>query len=178
MSYALSGAAVAPSLEGSPRTGYLRRLVLVVLALAFAITLLAIAPPAEMHAGQGRTEAAQIVASARDKIGAPWVWAATGPKAFDCSGLVFRVFKENGLEARIGGRKGAKGYYNWARQRGLLFKKNPRVGDLVIWGKGSHIGIYIGNGNAISTLTSGVKVHGVFRVTTPFTAYVKVNLSR
>ena len=31
--------------------------------------------------------------------------------------------------------------------------RNPKIGDLVIWGGGTHIGIYIGSGKAISTLT-------------------------
>jgi cell wall-associated NlpC family hydrolase len=53
----------------------------------------------------------------------------------DCSGFVFRVYQQNGLLAKIGGgRKTAKGYYNWFRQRGLVSKKNPKVGDLIIWG--------------------------------------------
>ena len=30
---------------------------------------------------------------------------------------------------------------------------DPKVGDLVIWGGGTHVGIYVGNGKAISTLT-------------------------
>ncbi len=54
---------------------------------------------------------------------------------------------------------------------------NPRVGDLVIWGGGTHVGIYIGNGKAISTLTNGVRIHGVFAVTARFTAYLHTGMS-
>ena len=46
-----------------------------------------------------------------------------------------------------------------------------------IWGYGSHIGIYIGNGKAISTLRSGVRIHGVFAVTARFTAYLHTGMS-
>ena len=46
-----------------------------------------------------------------------------------------------------------------------------------MWGGGSHIGIYIGNGKAISTLRSGVRVHGVFAVTARFTAYLHTGMS-
>jgi cell wall-associated NlpC family hydrolase len=47
----------------------------------------------------------------------------------------------------------------------------------VVWGYGSHIGIYIGNGKAISTLRNGVRIHGVFAVTARFTAYLHTGLS-
>ena len=52
----------------------------------------------------------------------------------------------------------------------------PKPGDLVIWGGGSHVGIYIGHGKAISTLTSGVRVHGVHAVTARFTAYLHTGM--
>ena len=44
-------------------------------------------------------------------------------------------------------------------------RTNPKIGDLVIWGAGSHVGIYVGAGKAISTLRNGVRVHGVYAVT-------------
>jgi uncharacterized protein YycO len=46
-----------------------------------------------------------------------------------------------------------------------------------VWGGGTHIGIYIGHGKAISTLTSGVRVHGVHAVTARFTAYLHTGMS-
>ena len=178
MSFAVSGAAVASSAQAGSRFGNLHKLILVLLAAVFAATLLAIAP-AEPVQGSSTTQASKIVSTARSHLGKGYLLGATGLKRFDCSGLVYRVFEQNGLLAKIGGgRKTAKGYYRWFRERGLVSKKNPRVGDLIIWGNASHIGIYVGNGEAISALTSGVKRHGVFRVTTPFTAYLRVSLSR
>jgi cell wall-associated NlpC family hydrolase len=178
LSFAVFGAAVAPTTPAGTQAGHFRRLLLLLLAAAFAITLLTVAPPAGMQAAAARSDATRIVAAAKSHIGRPWVYAATGPRAFDCSGLVYRVFQETGLVTKIGGRKTAKGYLNWFRQRGLVSRKNPRVGDLIVWGNGTHIGIYVGSGDAISTLTSGVKRHGVFRVTTKFTAYLHVNIGR
>ena len=46
----------------------------------------------------------------------------------------------------------------------------------MIWGRGTHIGIYIGHGKAISTLTRGVKIHRVFAVTASFTAYLHTGM--
>jgi cell wall-associated NlpC family hydrolase len=178
LSFAVSGAVLAPSAAAESRLGNLHKLILVLLAVVFAATLLAIAPPAPAQAAS-TTQASKIVSTAKSHVGKGYLYGATGLKRFDCSGLVYRVFEQNGLLAKIGGgRKTAKGYYKWFRERGLVSKSNPRVGDLIIWGNASHIGIFVGNGEAISALTSGVKRHGVFRVTTPFTAYLRVSLSR
>ena len=101
------------------------------------------------------------------------------PDSYDCSGLVYRTFYETGLLNKIGGaRRTARGYYLWFKERGLASRTNPRKGDLVVWGSGSHIGIYIGDGKAISTLSNGVRIHGVFAVTAPFTAYLHINITR
>ncbi len=177
MSFAVSVAAVAPT-NRAPRGATLSRLLLIVLAGVFAATLLALAPAAPTQASTS-TQASKISYTAKTHLGKGYLFGATGLKKFDCSGLVYRVFEQNGLLAKIGGgRKTARGYYKWFRERGLASKKNPRVGDLIIWGSGTHIGIYVGNGEAVSALTSGVKRHGVFRVTTPFTAYLHVSLTR
>lgn len=71
----------------------------------------------------------------------------------------------------------ATGYLAWFRRRGLVSRTNGRVGDLVVWGGGSHIGIYLGNGRAISTLTNGVHIHGIYAVTARFTAFLHTGLS-
>jgi cell wall-associated NlpC family hydrolase len=55
-------------------------------------------------------------------------------------------------------------------------RTTSKPGDLVVWGGGSHIGIYIGHGKAISTLTRGVRVHGVHAVTARFTAYLHTGM--
>ena len=67
--------------------------------------------------------------------------------------------------------------YLFFKARGKTSRTNPKVGDLVIWGAGSHVGIYVGAGKAVSTLRSGVRVHGVFAVTAKFTAYIHLGMS-
>jgi cell wall-associated NlpC family hydrolase len=182
VSFAVSGAAVAPSighgLGHSLRAVTLRSLAVIALAVTFALALvLGAAAPAAQAAGA--TEAQRIVRSAEGYLGGKWVYAATGPRNFDCSGLVFRVFKDNDLLDRIGGsRRTVAGFYRWFANRGQVSRSNPRVGDLIVWGDNKHIGIYVGNGMAISTLTSGVKRHGVFAVTDRFKAYLHVKLQR
>ena len=53
--------------------------------------------------------------------------------------------------------RSARALYRYFKARGLASRTNPKPGDLVIWGYGSHVGIYIGNGKAISTLMNGVR---------------------
>jgi hypothetical protein len=90
---------------------------------------------------------------------------------------VYYVFRKTGHLHAIGGRMSARGYYAWFRRRGLTSRTNGRVGDLVVWGGGSHIGIYLGNGRAISTLTNGVRIHGIYAVRARFTAFLHTGLS-
>jgi cell wall-associated NlpC family hydrolase len=109
------------------------------------------------------TEYESVRQLAMSKIGANWVHYAKGPNTFDCVGFVWYIYKMNDLQDRIGGYRGVKAYHNWFQERGLVSTSNPRLGDLVIWGKFKHIGMYIGDGMAISALVQpyGVKVHPV-----------------
>ena len=55
------------------------------------------------------------------------------------------------------------GYLDWFKAQGAdrASMSNPLPGDLIIWGKNKHMGIYLGDGMAISALINpyGVKVH-------------------
>lgn len=129
-------------------------------------------------AAESATEAQQIISIAKAQIGDPWRYGAKGPRAFDCSGLIIYAFTKAGDAKAIGAGKvrSARAMYAWFKARGLASRSDPKPGDIVIWGGGSHAGIYIGNGRAISTLTSGVRVHRVNAVTAPFTAYLHTGM--
>jgi cell wall-associated NlpC family hydrolase len=115
---------------------------------------------------------AVVVAFARSHLRAPYRHASTGPSSFDCSGLMWRVFREAGLSGKVTSTS-ARGIYLSYRAHGLASRTNPQVGDLVVWGNGSHVGVYIGRGLAISALVQGVRVHRVRAMFTPFTAYLQ-----
>lgn len=125
------------------------------------------------------TRAAQVIAIAKSKLGARWVYGATGPRVFDCSGLVIYSFRKAGVASVVGlGRyRSARALYAWFRGRGLASRTNGRPGDLVIWGGGTHIGIYLGNGMAISTLLNGVRVHSIWATTVRFTAFLHTGIA-
>ncbi len=119
---------------------------------------------------------AVVVAFARSHLRARYRHDATGPSSFDCSGLMWRVFQEAGLGKKVTSRS-ARGIYVSYRSRGLASRTNPQVGDLIVWGQGSHVGVYIGRGYAISALVQGVRVHRVHAMFTPFTAYLHTHLA-
>ncbi len=133
-------------------------------------------PPAAAPAPPVVSAAAVVVAFARSHLRARYRHDATGPSSFDCSGLMWRVFREAGLSGKVS-TTSARGIYLSYRARGLTSRKNPQIGDLIVWGHGSHVGVYIGKGLAISALVSGVRVHRVRAMFTPFTAYLHTHLS-
>ena len=147
------------------------------LALAGAV-LFSLAPSAPVAASTP-TEAQQIIRIAKAQLGDPWRYGAAGPSAVDCSGLVRYAYRKAGDGGAIHTSflRSARSLYLWFRAHGKASRYNPRLGDLVIWGRGTHVGIYIGNGKAISTLTSGVRIHGVHAVTARFTAYLHTGMS-
>ncbi len=114
-------------------------------------------------AADGPTEYDLVYRTAHAQLGDQWKHRARGPNKFDCSGLVWYAFAENSLKDRIGGYRSVAGYLRWFKERGLVSKEDPRLGDLVVWGRNQHIGIYIGDGMAISTLVTrrGVAIHPV-----------------
>ena len=153
-----------------------RRFVLRGTLLTFLLALATVAPSASVAAADvTNPDASRVIDIAEAKSGDPWVAGMTGPGAFDCSGLVFYAFKEAGMLKRIGGsRRTAYGYLEWFKKRGLASRSHPLPGDLVIWGGGGHVGIYVGHGKAVSALTSGVQVHKVKNTNPPFTTYLHV----
>jgi cell wall-associated NlpC family hydrolase len=126
------------------------------------------------------TKAALVIAIAKTKLGRPWVYGAAGPSMFDCSGLVIYAFRMAGIARIVGSSHEVSAYALYARFKslGLASQANGRPGDLVIWGGGAHVGIYLGNGMAISTLVTGVRIHGIRALTTPFTAFLHTGIAQ
>jgi cell wall-associated NlpC family hydrolase len=96
------------------------------------------------------TQAAQVaVNTAMAQLGKPYVWAAAGPSAFDCSGLTQYAYKAAGISLP----------HSSAMQSQIgtpVSIANLRPGDLVFFYSGpSHVGIYIGNGNVVHAPTTG-----------------------
>lgn len=151
-------------------------------ALVIVLTLTSIVGLAgPVAASETETEAERVIRIATAQVGDRYAFSATGPDAFDCSGLVWFSFKEAGLRERIGDkRRTAAGLFRYFNKQGLADKQNPRPGDIVIWGDNKHAGIYIGDGYAVSALNKslGIKVHKVSWINMRVKAYLHVNLER
>lgn len=95
-------------------------------------------------------KAALAIEYARQQLGKPYVYAAAGPNAFDCSGLTQQAWAAAGLRLP---------HYSGAQY--AMFPKVPvsqlQPGDLVFRGPGGsqHVGLYIGNGMMIHAPQTG-----------------------
>jgi len=108
------------------------------------------------------------VSNALSKLGKPYRWGASGPNAFDCSGLVKWSFGSAGRALPRSSRA-------MASAGTPVSKANLQPGDLVFFYKPiSHVGIYIGNGKIVhaSNRKSPVKISDISRM--PFTKAVRI----
>jgi cell wall-associated NlpC family hydrolase len=121
---------------------------------------------------------ARIARIALAQRGKRYVRGTMGPRTFDCSGLVRYAYTRAGVSRRLGGGHSARGMLFWARTHHLASRSNPRVGDVVIYGGGSHAGIYIGNGLVISALNprQGIRVTRLHGLGQRFTAFIHTHL--
>lgn len=88
---------------------------------------------------------AAAVAAARTKLGAPYVWGASGPNAFDCSGLVSWAYKAAGHN--IGRVTTATILANLANFP-KVDRANMQAGDLLFPYAG-HVGMVVDSGTFI-----------------------------
>jgi cell wall-associated NlpC family hydrolase len=91
-----------------------------------------------------------IVSIAQRQLGKPYRWGATGPNAFDCSGLVYYCYKESGLPIK------RQTTYGYAVSRQFVTVDNPAPGDIVV--RPGHMGIVIGGGKMIHAPHTGSTV--------------------
>jgi peptidoglycan DL-endopeptidase CwlO len=107
-------------------------------------------PPPGPTPGSG--DGAAVVQVALTRVGAPYSWGATGPDAFDCSGLIKWAFLQNGKSLPRSSQALASGGRPVA-----VAELQP--GDIVtFYSDASHAGIYIGDGNMVHASTFGIPV--------------------
>ena len=100
---------------------------------------------------------ARIVEIAMQYLGVPYVWAASSPSGFDCSGLVMYVYAKVGVSLPHSSRM----QYDYGTS---VPKDQLQPGDLVFfYNPIHHVGIYIGNGQMINATGSRVQISNVFR---------------
>jgi len=96
--------------------------------------------------------AAAAMAAARSALGMPYVWGATGPYGFDCSGLMQWSYAQAGVQLPRTSQEQA-----YAGRQIPLSEARP--GDLVVYrSDASHVGMYMGNGQVIHAPYPGAPV--------------------
>ncbi|GFH36086.1 C40 family peptidase [Streptomyces pacificus] len=96
--------------------------------------------------------AAQAVAYAHGALGKPYVWGATGPSAFDCSGLTQAAWRSAGVAL-------PRTTYTQIDAGRRVPRSRLAPGDLVFFYSGvSHVGLYIGDGRMIHAPRPGAPV--------------------
>jgi len=96
--------------------------------------------------------------SAKKLLGIKYVWGATGPYTYDCSGFTQKIFRDAGIKIPRVSRDQAKvGQY--------ISFNNLKKGDMVFFdthkkqtGKVTHVGIYLGYGNFIHASSAAKKI--------------------
>ncbi len=98
---------------------------------------------------------ARAVELARSRIGAPYIWGAEGPDAFDCSGLVLWVYEWLGLQAP----RTAQQQFEWAVP---IEPSQLQPGDLAFFERTyssadpiTHVGIYVGGATLVMATNTG-----------------------
>ena len=93
-----------------------------------------------------------VVDFARSRLGCPYVWAASGPGSFDCSGLTMWAYEKVGIHlSHSSGAQISEGY--------RVSRKDLQPGDLVFFGSPiHHVGMYVGGGMMIESPHSGANV--------------------
>ena len=108
------------------------------------------APPAPAPAAG----AGAAIAFARAQLGEPYRWGASGPNAWDCSGLTMGAWRAGGTYLP---------HYSVAQyeQSTPISASDLQPGDLVFWGSSSspgsiyHVALYVGNGTIIQAPRTG-----------------------
>lgn len=92
----------------------------------------------------------EIVHVAKKQLGKPYVFGTQGPRTFDCSGLIYWIYKHvrpiRRLTAYLLSRIGKPVY-------GRL-----HPGDIIVVNGGEHVVLYVGHGKVIHAPHSGTVV--------------------
>ncbi|MEU0085548.1 NlpC/P60 family protein [Streptomyces sp. NPDC006274] len=108
------------------------------------------APRGPLRAPNSR--AAQAVAYAYGALGKPYVWGATGPGSYDCSGLTQAAWRAAGVSL-------PRTTYTQINAGERVPRSRLAPGDLVFFYSGvSHVGLYIGGGRMIHAPRPGAPV--------------------
>lgn len=122
------------------------------------------ADPAGLDGSESGMAAVQ---AAMSRLGSPYGWGAAGPNRFDCSGLMYWAYQQQGRtiprtsQAQLAGGT-------------AVSRAELRPGDLVGYYPGvTHVGMYIGNGQLVHASDYGIPVQVVAVDSMPWAGAVR-----
>ena len=113
-----------PALENDP----------VIVSLAEAEQITTLKP---LTSKGGSLQVRQLLTSAiEERLGSPYHWGATGPSSFDCSGFVWSIYQEAGIDFERGSARTL-----WGRFEAPAPEEQYKFGTLVFFSNLAHVGI-------------------------------------
>jgi len=110
--------------------------------------------PPPVYKGPTNTQAEKVVAFVYAQIGKPYVFGASGPDSYDCSGLTSAAWASVGISIPRTSQE------QWA---GLphVPTSDMQPGDILVFNGAGHVGIYVGGGMMIDAPHTGLDVQKV-----------------
>jgi peptidoglycan DL-endopeptidase CwlO len=110
--------------------------------------------PPPVYKGPTNTQAEKVVAFVYAQIGKPYVFGASGPNSYDCSGLTSAAWASVGISIPRTSQE------QWA---GLphVPTSDMQPGDILVFNGAGHVGIYVGGGMMIDAPHTGLNVQKV-----------------
>jgi len=94
-----------------------------------------------------------VVDAAKKYIGVPYVWGGTDPNVgMDCSAFTQRAYKDMGIDIP------RSSYAQANVGTAVASIDDAKPGDLLIYGNGEHVVMYVGNGQVIHAPSTGNKI--------------------
>jgi cell wall-associated NlpC family hydrolase len=110
--------------------------------------------PPPVYKGPTGTQAEKVVAFVYAQLGKPYVFGASGPNSYDCSGLTSAAWASVGISIPRTSEE------QWA---GLphVPTSDMQPGDILVFNGAGHVGIYVGGGMMIDAPHTGLDVQKV-----------------
>lgn len=113
-------------------------------------------PTPDVTVPPGATGLNAFIDSLNAQLGKPYIYGASGPDAFDCSGLVYYCLDKAGVNV---GRLNSAGYASYSGWDKITNISSLKRGDLIFYYNSSftaisHVAVYLGSGVYIHASTS------------------------
>lgn len=146
--------------KGKVMKQYFRKVMIVIFTIMMTIANLNIAPIQAVELDNADRN--KIITEAEKHLGKPYVWGATGPDSFDCSGYTQYVFKNSiGINLQRTAEQQRVQLIKEGKEINKNDKSQWQPGDLIFfgnYGEAEHVAIWYGNDKIIHALSDRVRI--------------------